>query len=166
MRLLCRLRPGWRADACLTAQGEYRADHPVIRWLWELMHEATPTQRLAFLRFVSGADAMPVGGFANLGNPPCTVRDGDALRSMSMLDGAACAQIRPVMVGPNPTARLPSSHTCFRLLVRTAMARVTHCGALTAAPLLMAQDLPVYGSKAVLREKLITAIACESFGMA
>lgn len=51
----------------------YRADHPVILWLWEILREATPAQRLAFLFFVTGADAMPVGGFGELGNPPFQV---------------------------------------------------------------------------------------------
>ncbi len=77
-------------------------------------------------------------------------------------------QVQPAMVGMNPTARLPSSHTCFRQLVRAAASLLLTASAQRAEQqlIMLWQDLPVYGSKAVLREKLLAAIACEDYGMA
>jgi hypothetical protein len=56
------------------AQGAYNANHKVIKWMWEVLREATTAERIAFLKFCTGADGMPVGGFGLLGDPPFQAR--------------------------------------------------------------------------------------------
>jgi hypothetical protein len=84
-----------------TYRAPYSGEHQVIKWLWEVMREATLAQRLAFLSFVTAADAMPLGGFGLLGTPPF--------------------EIRLVIGGSDSPPRLPGSHTCFRILVRSSV---------------------------------------------
>jgi len=36
------------------------ADEQVIKWLWEVLEEIEPAQRVLFLKFVSGRSRLPV----------------------------------------------------------------------------------------------------------
>lgn len=73
--------------------GEFSSSHPVIGWLWEVLLSLTGEQALLFLKFYSGADAVPAAGFRALRDPPLLVQ------SMGRGGGAV--------------ASLPMAHTCF-----------------------------------------------------
>ena len=75
--------------------GSFRADHPVILWLWELVAEWPHSRRVQLLKFVTGNAAVPVDGIGSLGRME--------VRSLDDLD----------------KGRLPISHTCFYQLVRS-----------------------------------------------
>lgn len=97
--------------------GGYSADSQAIQWLWQVVEDFSVEQRKKFLKFFSGSDRAPVGGLGALG---MTVQRG----------------------GPD-TDRLPTSHTCFNVLL-----------------------LPEYSSRAKMRHMLTSAIEySEGFGL-
>ena len=64
-----------------------------VSWFWKAVGSMSESDRLLLLRFVTGSDCLPFGGFARL-SQPFTV------------------QLRPDL----SFHRLPSSHTCFNRL--------------------------------------------------
>ena len=64
-----------------------------IPWFWKAVQSFSEEERLLLLRFVTGSDCVPIGGFANLTQP-------------------FHIQLRPDL----SAQRLPSSHTCFNRL--------------------------------------------------
>jgi hypothetical protein len=46
--------------------GGFKPDTPIIKQLWEVLHEFNPEQRKAFLSFATGSDRTPVGGLSSL----------------------------------------------------------------------------------------------------
>lgn len=95
----------------------YTVDSPAIQNLWTVLFELDTPMRQKFLSFVTGSDRAPVGGLGNLGLVIQNAgRDSD---------------------------RLPTSHTCFNVLL-----------------------LPDYATRAKLRELLLVAIQnSEGFGL-
>lgn len=85
----------WRAHTKYA--GLFDADTPVIHVFWSMVAVMNQTERAQLLRFVTGSDRLPVGGFAALrgteGLCPFTITSLDH-RS----DG------------------LPTAHTCFNRL--------------------------------------------------
>ena len=70
----------------------YQTDSLQIHWLWNLVRSFDQANLSAFLRFLTGATHLPVGGFAIFGNVT-------------------------IERGPHFTAQsLPESHTCFNRL--------------------------------------------------
>ena len=98
-------------------EGGFAEDSLVVQWLWEIMDAYSLEQRKLFLFFATGCDRAPVGGLAQL---HFTIQ-----RS-----------------GPD-TNRLPTSHTCFNILL-----------------------VPEYSSKEKLQRCLAIAIQnSEGFGL-
>lgn len=111
------------------AGGYTPACRPVLL-LWALLRGYNADQRRAFLRFATGSDRPPLGGFAAM-EPPFTV-------SRVADDGGGAAPragLLALLRGTPPPQRLPSASTCFHLL-----------------------KLPPYRSAAALRDKMTTAI--------
>uniref|UniRef100_A0A8C6VII4 HECT and RLD domain containing E3 ubiquitin protein ligase 4 n=1 Tax=Naja naja TaxID=35670 RepID=A0A8C6VII4_NAJNA len=71
-------------------KGEYWADHPTIKWFWEVFHELSLEKKKQFLLFLTGSDRIPILG----------------MKSLSLI-------IQPTGGGDE---YLPVSHTCFNLL--------------------------------------------------
>ncbi|XP_072180408.1 probable E3 ubiquitin-protein ligase HERC4 [Diadema setosum] len=44
----------------------YHADHPVIRLFWRVFHDFDEDRKRLFLKFLTGADHVPIGGFRSL----------------------------------------------------------------------------------------------------
>jgi len=96
----------------------YGGGDAYIGWFWEVLRSFDLSQRKRFLAFVTGCDRAPLGGLHEL-------------------------RLAIQKSGQEPTERLPSAHTCFKML-----------------------DLPLYASKEKLRRKLLTAIEnSEGFGL-
>ncbi|KAL0219016.1 hypothetical protein P9112_004669 [Eukaryota sp. TZLM1-RC] len=94
----------------------YSADSATIKAFWNLIHDLPPEQQRKFLQFVTGSSRVPVGG----------------LKEMKF-----------IIARTANTSQLPSSHTCFNVLV-----------------------LPDYNDEATLREKFMLAIQnAEGFGL-
>lgn len=97
--------------------GGYEADTDVIQWFWEVVGGFTDEEKKKLLSFSTGTDRVPVGGLKNL-------------RFIVAKQGA-------------DSDRLPTSHTCFNVLL-----------------------LPHYSDKAKLDRLLRQAILhAEGFGM-
>ncbi|KAB7497247.1 putative E3 ubiquitin-protein ligase HECTD2 [Armadillidium nasatum] len=75
----------------VTEYDGYTADHPTIRWFWQVMNELPLEQQKHFLLFTTGSDRIPVGG---MGEMPFKI---------------SCWRGR--------TNMLPQAHTCFNQLV-------------------------------------------------
>ncbi|XP_071491126.1 probable E3 ubiquitin-protein ligase HERC4 [Diadema antillarum] len=57
----------WKSFENSTLYGlPYRADHPVIRLFWRVFHEFDEDRKRLFLKFLTGADHVPIGGFRSL----------------------------------------------------------------------------------------------------
>ena len=69
----------------------YTEDHPVCKWLWEIVHEFTDEQKKKFLAFCTGSDRAPILGLGSV-------------RLYVGRHGEDCE-------------RLPSAHTCFNHLL-------------------------------------------------
>lgn len=86
----------WRAatryDGCSPAA-------PQVRWLWEAVSAMAQLQRRAFLAFVTGSSALPVGGFS-------------ALRGFN----GGLHPFTVTVVAVEGDARLPRASTCFNHL--------------------------------------------------
>jgi ubiquitin-protein ligase E3 A len=87
----------------------YTAESPVVQNLWTVLFELDQPMRQRFLSFVTGSDRAPIGGLGNLG--------------------------LIVQNAGGDTDRLPTSHTCFNVLL-----------------------LPEYVTRAKLRSLLLLAI--------
>ncbi|KAL7675796.1 hypothetical protein ACOME3_002060 [Neoechinorhynchus agilis] len=70
--------------------GEYFANHQVIRWFWEVLHSLSNEDKRKFLLFLTGSDRLPMSGLKNFK-----------------------IFIQPTYGGD---AYLPVAHTCFNLL--------------------------------------------------
>jgi len=96
----------------------YGDAEPCIKWLWEILGSFDLTQCKRFLAFTTGCDRAPLGG----------------LRDIRMVVQKCCEE---------PTEKLPTAHTCFKLL-----------------------ELPKYASQEKMRAKLLMAIDyTEGFGL-
>ncbi|GLC36844.1 hypothetical protein PLESTB_000776500 [Pleodorina starrii] len=97
-RLVCgnpRLDFGALRDAA-RYEGGYSRDTPVVRWLWDIvLHELSPEDQRAFLKFFTGSDRSPLGGLGSL-------------RPVIQRDGSDCRTASP---------KLPTAHTCFNTLL-------------------------------------------------
>ncbi|KAJ6661566.1 hypothetical protein lerEdw1_013805 [Lerista edwardsae] len=71
-------------------KGEYWAEHPTIKFFWEVFHELPLEKKKQFLLFLTGSDRIPILG----------------MKSLSLV-------IQPTGGGDE---YLPVSHTCFNLL--------------------------------------------------
>ncbi|KAL1022069.1 hypothetical protein UPYG_G00021800 [Umbra pygmaea] len=97
--------------------GGYSRDSRIIKEFWETLHSFAEEQKRLFLQFTTGTDRAPVGGLGKL-------------------------KMIIAKNGPD-TDRLPTSHTCFNVLL-----------------------LPEYNTKEKLRERLLKAILyAKGFGM-
>jgi HECT-domain (ubiquitin-transferase) len=105
--------PGLQAAA--KYDGGFDAASEAVVWFWDILHSLPLEQKREFLRFTSGSDRAPVGGLGKL---------------------SICIQ----RAGPD-TDRLPTSHTCFNILL-----------------------LPEYASREKMAERLVTAITNSSAG--
>eukprot|EP00743_Colponemidia_sp_Colp-15_P006536 GILK01007043.1.p1 GENE.GILK01007043.1~~GILK01007043.1.p1 ORF type:complete len:780 (-),score=125.89 GILK01007043.1:96-2435(-) len=47
-------------------KGVFHADHPVIKWFWQVVHSFTQEERARLLQFATGTSLVPVRGFAAL----------------------------------------------------------------------------------------------------
>jgi len=122
----------WGAlEAFAQYEGGYHPNHPTVRALWEVVRGPeggsgtgglSLRDRRRLLAFATGSDRAPVGGLGAVGL--VVQRNGDGLPGR---DGRA--------------APLPTSHTCFNVLL-----------------------LPDYGSVDVLRERLTVALREGSVG--
>jgi E3 ubiquitin-protein ligase NEDD4 len=117
-----------------------------IEHFWELMRELTNEEKAGVVRFCTGSAGVPVEGFAGL--------RGRQARNEAQVEKFKIQKINPPLAETCSPAtcgratvcvcRLPQSHTCFNTL-----------------------DLPPYPSKAILREKLMTAVeGSAGFGFA
>jgi alpha-tubulin suppressor-like RCC1 family protein len=98
-------------------EGNFTAESNVVQWLWTVVCEMSLEDKRKFLKFFSGSDRAPIGGLGKL-------------------------QFTIQRAGPD-SDRLPTSHTCFNILL-----------------------LPEYGSRGKLRALLHTAIQNASgFGL-
>lgn len=97
--------------------GGYTAESDVVRMFWAVVHEMSAAEQRLLLKFTTGSDRVPIGGLARM---------------------------RFVVTKGGPDSnRLPSSHTCFNVLL-----------------------LPEYTSQEKLARLLLSAIRnCEGFGM-
>merc|ERR1719274_376161 len=80
----------WRAHAVYS--GGYHANHPVIIWLWTVLHEYSAARRAATLKFATSCSRPPLMGFAYLQPAFCVHRATDE------------------------EGRLPTAATCMNLL--------------------------------------------------
>ncbi|XP_063068463.1 ubiquitin-protein ligase E3A-like isoform X2 [Engraulis encrasicolus] len=97
--------------------GGYSKDSRIIREFWETLHSFSEEQKRLFLQFTTGTDRAPVGGLGKL-------------------------KMIIAKNGPD-TDRLPTSHTCFNVLL-----------------------LPEYTNVEKLRDRLLKAITyAKGFGM-
>lgn len=71
-------------------KGEYWAEHPTIRFFWEVFHELPLEKKKQFLLFLTGSDRIPILG----------------MKSLKLV-------IQPTSGGEH---YLPVAHTCFNLL--------------------------------------------------
>ena len=68
-----------------------RSPLQVVKWLWEIVRSFSQEEKRMFLKFFTGSDRAPIGG---LGNLRCVIqRDG------------------------TDSNKLPTSHTCFNVLL-------------------------------------------------
>nr|CAB3267459.1 ubiquitin-protein ligase E3B [Phallusia mammillata] len=125
--------------------GGFHSRHRVVLWLWDILErDYTPSQRSAFLKFVTSCSRPPLLGFQQL-QPQFTIRcvevpddedPGDTvanvLRGFLRLSATKGSNSK----SQKYPHRLPTASTCFNLL-----------------------KLPNYPSKDVLKEKLKQAIA-------
>ncbi|KAJ6036440.1 hypothetical protein N7540_000719 [Penicillium herquei] len=72
--------------------GDDGHEHPTIMHFWQVLHEMTPEERQAVVRFVTSTPRAPLLGFSHL-NPPFSIRDSG-----------------------NDQERLPTTSTCVNLL--------------------------------------------------
>ncbi|KAL3150237.1 hypothetical protein ABBQ32_000095 [Trebouxia sp. C0010 RCD-2024] len=107
----------WGLKSAAQYEAGFSAEHPTIVAFWEVVMALSFEQKKSFLRFCTGCDRAPVEGLAAL---KLTIQRG----------------------GPD-TDRLPTSHTCFNVLL-----------------------LPEYASKEKLRNRVLTAIEnAQGFGL-
>jgi ubiquitin-protein ligase E3 A len=98
-------------------EGGYSSEHPAVKRFWGLLHSLSLEQKKRFLMFVTGSDRAPMGGLGKL-------------RMLIQRAGG-------------DTDRLPTSHTCFNVLL-----------------------LPEYASNDKMRRMLLTAIEnAQGFGL-
>jgi len=123
--------------------GGYHGNHRVILWFWDItLNEFTEEEKSALLKFVTSCSRPPLMGFSSM-SPPFSIRAVDeSEEATDMTPGQALRSSFKSFLGlqqgsSSGNCRLPTSSTCFNLL-----------------------KLPVYRSKATLREKLRYAINC------
>ena len=80
-------------------EGGYDAEHPAIRWFWDIIHSLGDDEKKQFLKFFSGSDRAPLRGLGKLG----------LLVQKATADNYAGNQ-------------LPTAHTCFNALLLPAYA--------------------------------------------
>ncbi|XP_055705986.1 ubiquitin-protein ligase E3A isoform X2 [Phlebotomus papatasi] len=104
-------------QAATDYDGGYTAESQVIRNFWEIVHALPVEAQRQLLEFTTGSDRVPVGGLSRL---------------------------KMVIARNGPDSdRLPTSHTCFNVLL-----------------------LPEYATKEKLKRLLLKAISyCKGFGM-
>jgi ubiquitin-protein ligase E3 B len=108
----------------------YSDQHRVIRWLWDIVgNEFSVDEQKQFLKFVTSCSKPPILGFSTL-EPKFTIRCVNSEKGEDRYTGFDVLK-NFVGISVRENRRLPTSSTCFNLL-----------------------KLPVYKSKATLREKL------------
>lgn len=80
-----------------TEYHNYTKDSPVIKWLWEILHEFSQEERAEFLQFVTGSSKVPLDGF----------------KALPGMGGVHKFQIHKSF---SDTSRLPTAHTCMNQL--------------------------------------------------
>ena len=65
----------WRAHAVYS--GGYHPEHPVIKWLWQVLREFDGPHRAATLKFATSCSRPPLMGFAHLMPQFCVHRATD-----------------------------------------------------------------------------------------
>jgi hypothetical protein len=104
-------------QTCATYEGGYHAGHPTVALFWGVVHSFSTEEKQRLLHFITGCRRAPMGGLQSM---PFKVQRAGAV-----------------------TAQLPTSHTCFNILM-----------------------LPEYGSEGNMRRMLVLAISeCEGFGL-
>jgi len=107
-------------EVATTYDNGYHSDHLAIRNFWEIVKSFDHEQKKKFLFFVTGSDRAPLRGLGKLGLK--IIRNGS---------------------DPYDGQQLPTSHTCFNMLM-----------------------LPAYKTKDEMTTKLLTAIQyAEGFGL-
>ncbi|KAH3752596.1 hypothetical protein DPMN_187217 [Dreissena polymorpha] len=116
--------------------GGYHNNHKVVNWLFEILEkDFTPTDRAAFLKFVTSCSKPPLLGFAHL-EPPFSIRCVEVSDDQDTGDTVGSVLKGFFNIGRRePVGRLPTSSTCFNLL-----------------------KLPNYQKKSTMRDKLKYAI--------
>lgn len=72
-------------------ESNWNADHPTVRWFWEVVHNFSISEKEKFLCFVTGSNKAPIGGLGKLG-------------------------FKLQRMGPDSES-LPTAHTCFNVLL-------------------------------------------------
>jgi len=80
------------------------AQHQVVRWFWECIHEFNDEQRCKLLQFTTGTTNLPVEGFAGL----------QSARGVSRLFQVTL--VATTNTPGQPTSPLPRAHTCFNTI--------------------------------------------------
>lgn len=98
--------------------GGFHEHHPTIQMFWRVVHGFAEHEKKRLLFFATGSDRVPIGGLGRL-------------------------QFVIARNGAGDSDRLPTSHTCYNVLL-----------------------LSEYGSEEKLRERLLTGLGnAEGFGM-
>ena len=110
-------------------------NHMLVQWLWSILNDFEPNERQRFLRFVWGRTRLPLAEEGWTNSFVVSKRHSSSSSSSSRNDSSSEGD-----GGGEEDAVLPEAHTCFNQL-----------------------DLPAYGSKEVMRERLLFAITfCSS----
>eukprot|EP00816_Leptocylindrus_hargravesii_P011570 CAMPEP_0196810088 /NCGR_PEP_ID=MMETSP1362-20130617/9924_1 /TAXON_ID=163516 /ORGANISM="Leptocylindrus danicus, Strain CCMP1856" /LENGTH=868 /DNA_ID=CAMNT_0042184955 /DNA_START=356 /DNA_END=2963 /DNA_ORIENTATION=+ len=108
--------------------GGYHPSQPIMKWFWEVLEEMTPQQQRQFLKFMTSCSRQPLLGFGHLEPKPC-------IQQIRVRDEEINVNATTENDSASNNVKLPTSSTCMNLL-----------------------KLPCYGSKELLRKKLLYAI--------
>jgi len=108
--------------------GGYHPSQQIMKWFWEVLEEMTPQQQRQFLRFMTSCSRQPLLGFGHLEPKPC-------IQQIRVRDDEINVNENAENDSASNNVKLPTSSTCMNLL-----------------------KLPCYGSKELLRKKLLYAI--------
>ena len=146
---------------------QYRSTDNLIQWFWEILHSFSGEEKAMFLQFVTGTSKVPLEGFENLQGNFFIVnitRPVVIMHLLFLVTGMRGTQKFNIHRAYGDTQALPSAHTCFNQVLWLCLCILAYDLQLTC---LIAQlDLPEYGSKDELRDKLLMAVkeGSEGFG--
>ena len=92
----------WKANTLY--EGGFTAESPQIDWLWTFLHKSNLRNRKGLLVFVTGASAVPAGGFAVLPGYSGALHK-FTVRQMALGEGESS------------DGSLPKAQTCFNTLI-------------------------------------------------